>query len=146
MSVYPFAAADVISALDEPITVITALNLISHVAPDEAHAPTVADPEPVTFVERRIGRRTYAGECQAEVDGDGGVVWRMVWRVREGGELVDERTARIPWRRVDRASLAASLPQLGLAVELAGDLLLVTRAGGTRAGATPTEGPLDPTR
>ena len=116
------------------------------VGPVAAHAPTVADPEPVTFVERRIGRRTYAGEFQAEVDGDGGIVWRMVWRVREGGELVDERTARIPWSRVDRASQAASLSPLGLVVEVARDLLLVTRAGGTRADAAPTHGPLDPTR
>ncbi|GAA3620215.1 hypothetical protein GCM10022199_25850 [Marihabitans asiaticum] len=146
VSVYPFAAADVISALDEPITVMTALNMIGHVAPVAAHAPTVADPEPVTFVERRIGRRTYTGECQAEVDRDGKVVWRKAWRVREGGELVDERTARIPWSRVDQASLGATLSPLGLAVELAGDLLLVTRAGETRAYVTPTEGPLDPTR
>jgi hypothetical protein len=124
-TVLPWDAERMVEEIAEPLTVVTAFNMLGHLG-DEMRSAFWAwlgrwltsdgvalvgpiaeqdtgshDGREMPLPSRSVGRLTYSATARAEtIDRERGR-WHLTWRVHHGDRLIDERSSSFDWRRAN---------------------------------------------
>lgn len=150
-TVLPWDADRAIEAIAEPLTVVTAFNMIGHlgdatraafwawlgrhladdgvalIGPIADQGTASHEGEETAFPQRTVGRLTYSATARSETVDEGLGRWHLTWRVHRGEDLVDERSSSFDWRRTPPERMIADAADHGLAAALNPDGLLLAR-------------------
>jgi hypothetical protein len=152
-TVLPWDADGMIEEIAEPLSVVTAFNMIGHLSAETRSAfwawlgrwlsdDGVALVGPIAegddapqsegetaLPSRSVGRLTYAASARYETVDDHRGRWHLTWRIYQDDALVEERSSSFDWRRTPPARMIAEAAEHALAARLTGTgLLLVQRA------------------